>query len=123
LYAKAVLKFAKLNTVAQQREAVTRGRSLLPYRLRYIFVEQTIRYISETEKYTDELFEEMREKIERLKQLYLTTSAARGALDSVYVKLERQNKKARALTIVWAVASVVLGVLLGRLWGWIAPVF
>ncbi|MDR1140600.1 MAG: hypothetical protein LBL62_02840 [Planctomycetaceae bacterium] len=34
-YAKAVLKFAKLNTVAQQREAVTRGRSLLPYRLRY----------------------------------------------------------------------------------------
>ncbi|MDR1141364.1 MAG: hypothetical protein LBL62_06710 [Planctomycetaceae bacterium] len=35
LYAKAVLKFAKLNTVAQQREAVTQGRSLLPYRLRY----------------------------------------------------------------------------------------
>ncbi|MDR1290853.1 MAG: hypothetical protein LBK06_06600 [Planctomycetaceae bacterium] len=34
-YAKAVLKFAKLNMVAQQREAVTRGRSLLPYRLRY----------------------------------------------------------------------------------------
>ncbi|MDR1141769.1 MAG: hypothetical protein LBL62_08765, partial [Planctomycetaceae bacterium] len=33
---KAVLKFAKLNMVAQQREAVTRGRSLLPYRLRYI---------------------------------------------------------------------------------------
>ncbi|MDR1290642.1 MAG: hypothetical protein LBK06_05525 [Planctomycetaceae bacterium] len=29
------MKFAKLNTVAQQREAVTRGRSLLPYRLRY----------------------------------------------------------------------------------------
>ncbi|MDR1290877.1 MAG: hypothetical protein LBK06_06720 [Planctomycetaceae bacterium] len=37
-YAKAVLKVAKLNTVAQQREAVTRGRSLLPYRLRYIFL-------------------------------------------------------------------------------------
>ncbi|MDR1142294.1 MAG: hypothetical protein LBL62_11415 [Planctomycetaceae bacterium] len=37
MYAKAVLKFAKLNTVAQQREAVTRGRSRLPYRLRYIF--------------------------------------------------------------------------------------
>ncbi|MDR1289986.1 MAG: hypothetical protein LBK06_02170 [Planctomycetaceae bacterium] len=35
-YAKAVLKFAKLNTVAQQREAVVQGRSLLPYRLRYI---------------------------------------------------------------------------------------
>ncbi|MDR1290498.1 MAG: hypothetical protein LBK06_04780 [Planctomycetaceae bacterium] len=35
MYAKAVLKSAKLNTVAQQREAVTRGRSLLPYRLRY----------------------------------------------------------------------------------------
>ncbi|MDR1290723.1 MAG: hypothetical protein LBK06_05945 [Planctomycetaceae bacterium] len=34
-YAKAVLKFANLNTVAQQREAVTRRRSLLPYRLRY----------------------------------------------------------------------------------------
>jgi hypothetical protein len=34
--AKAVLKFVKLNTAAQQREAVTRGRSLLPYRLRYI---------------------------------------------------------------------------------------
>jgi hypothetical protein len=37
-YAEAVLKFAKLNTAAQQREAVTRGRSLLPYRLRYIWV-------------------------------------------------------------------------------------
>ncbi|MDR1290005.1 MAG: hypothetical protein LBK06_02265 [Planctomycetaceae bacterium] len=37
-YAKAVLKFAKLNTVAQQREAVNRGRSLLPYRLRYLCV-------------------------------------------------------------------------------------
>ncbi|MDR1290403.1 MAG: hypothetical protein LBK06_04295 [Planctomycetaceae bacterium] len=35
MYAEAVLKFAKLNTAAQQREAVTRGRSLLPYRLRY----------------------------------------------------------------------------------------
>jgi hypothetical protein len=34
-YAKAVLKSAKLNTVAQQIEAVTRGQSLLPYRLRY----------------------------------------------------------------------------------------
>ncbi|MDR1291704.1 MAG: hypothetical protein LBK06_10945 [Planctomycetaceae bacterium] len=37
VYAKAVLEFAKLNTVAQQREAVTRGRSLLPYRLRYSY--------------------------------------------------------------------------------------
>ncbi|MDR1290197.1 MAG: hypothetical protein LBK06_03250 [Planctomycetaceae bacterium] len=36
-YAEAVLKFAKLNTVAQQREAVVQGRSLLPYRLRYTF--------------------------------------------------------------------------------------
>ncbi|MDR1290682.1 MAG: hypothetical protein LBK06_05740 [Planctomycetaceae bacterium] len=35
-YAKAVLKFTKLNTAAQQREAVVQGRSLLPYRLRYI---------------------------------------------------------------------------------------
>ncbi|MDR1290705.1 MAG: hypothetical protein LBK06_05855 [Planctomycetaceae bacterium] len=34
-YAKAVLKFAKLNTAAQQREAIVQGRSLLPYRLRY----------------------------------------------------------------------------------------
>ncbi|MDR1291633.1 MAG: hypothetical protein LBK06_10570 [Planctomycetaceae bacterium] len=33
---KPFLNFVKLNTVAQQREAVTRGRSLLPYRLRYI---------------------------------------------------------------------------------------
>jgi hypothetical protein len=41
VYAKAVLKFAKLNTVAQQREAVSRGRSLLPYRLRYIQIIPT----------------------------------------------------------------------------------
>ncbi|MDR1290935.1 MAG: hypothetical protein LBK06_07020 [Planctomycetaceae bacterium] len=34
--AEAVLKFAKLNTVAQQREAIVQGRSLLPYRLRYL---------------------------------------------------------------------------------------
>ncbi|MDR1291618.1 MAG: hypothetical protein LBK06_10495 [Planctomycetaceae bacterium] len=34
-YAEAVLKFAKLNTTAQQRGAVVQGRSLLPYRLRY----------------------------------------------------------------------------------------
>jgi hypothetical protein len=36
LYAEAVLKFAKLDTQAQQRGAVVQGRSLLPYRLRYI---------------------------------------------------------------------------------------
>ncbi|MDR0391366.1 MAG: hypothetical protein LBH59_05640 [Planctomycetaceae bacterium] len=35
LYAKAIFKFAKLNTAAQQREAVVQGRSLLSYRLRY----------------------------------------------------------------------------------------
>jgi hypothetical protein len=35
VYAEAVLKFAKLNTAAQQREAVVQGRSLSPYRLRY----------------------------------------------------------------------------------------
>jgi hypothetical protein len=35
-YAKAILKIVKLNTVAQQREAVVQGRNLLPYRLRYI---------------------------------------------------------------------------------------
>ncbi|MDR1290580.1 MAG: hypothetical protein LBK06_05205 [Planctomycetaceae bacterium] len=34
-YAEAVLKFAKLNTAAQQREAIVQGRSLSPYRLRY----------------------------------------------------------------------------------------
>ncbi|MDR1289974.1 MAG: hypothetical protein LBK06_02105 [Planctomycetaceae bacterium] len=34
-YAEAVLKFVKLNTAAQQREAIVQGRSLLPYRLRY----------------------------------------------------------------------------------------
>ncbi|MDR1290194.1 MAG: hypothetical protein LBK06_03235 [Planctomycetaceae bacterium] len=34
-YAEAVLKFAKLNTAAQQRGAVVQGRSLPPYRLRY----------------------------------------------------------------------------------------
>ncbi|MDR1477914.1 MAG: hypothetical protein LBJ00_03125 [Planctomycetaceae bacterium] len=34
-YTKAVLKFPKLNTQAQQREAVVQGRSLSPYRLRY----------------------------------------------------------------------------------------
>ncbi|MDR1290987.1 MAG: hypothetical protein LBK06_07295 [Planctomycetaceae bacterium] len=38
MYAEAVLKFAKLNTVAQQREAVVQGRSLSPYRLRYNFL-------------------------------------------------------------------------------------
>ncbi|MDR1141385.1 MAG: hypothetical protein LBL62_06815 [Planctomycetaceae bacterium] len=31
-YTQAVLKFTKRITEAQQREAVTRGRSLLPYR-------------------------------------------------------------------------------------------
>ncbi|MDR1478573.1 MAG: hypothetical protein LBJ00_06490 [Planctomycetaceae bacterium] len=30
------MKFPKLNTEAQQREAVTQGRSLSPYRLRHI---------------------------------------------------------------------------------------
>ncbi|MDR1290826.1 MAG: hypothetical protein LBK06_06460 [Planctomycetaceae bacterium] len=34
-YAEAVLKFAKLNTAAQQRGAVVQGRSLSPYRLWY----------------------------------------------------------------------------------------
>jgi hypothetical protein len=37
-YTKAVLKFPKLDTQAQQREAVVQGRSLSPYRLRYIWV-------------------------------------------------------------------------------------
>ncbi|MDR1480215.1 MAG: hypothetical protein LBJ00_14865 [Planctomycetaceae bacterium] len=35
LYTQATLKFLKLNTQAQQREAVVQGRSLSPYRLRY----------------------------------------------------------------------------------------
>ncbi|MDR1477498.1 MAG: hypothetical protein LBJ00_00990 [Planctomycetaceae bacterium] len=37
-YTEATLKFLKLNTQAQQREAVVQGRSLSPYRLRYIFL-------------------------------------------------------------------------------------
>ncbi|MDR1480487.1 MAG: hypothetical protein LBJ00_16265 [Planctomycetaceae bacterium] len=36
-YTEATLKFLKLNTQAQQREAIVQGRSLSPYRLRYIF--------------------------------------------------------------------------------------
>ncbi|MDR1290711.1 MAG: hypothetical protein LBK06_05885 [Planctomycetaceae bacterium] len=36
VYAEAVLKFKKLDTQAQQRGAVVQGRSLSPYRLRYI---------------------------------------------------------------------------------------
>ncbi|MDR1140052.1 MAG: hypothetical protein LBL62_00060 [Planctomycetaceae bacterium] len=40
IYTQAVLKFTKRITEAQQREAVTRGRSLLPYRLRYICGEK-----------------------------------------------------------------------------------
>ncbi|MDR1478368.1 MAG: hypothetical protein LBJ00_05445 [Planctomycetaceae bacterium] len=36
-YTEATLKFLKLNTQAQQREAVVQGRSLSPYRLRYRF--------------------------------------------------------------------------------------
>ncbi|MDR1480824.1 MAG: hypothetical protein LBJ00_18005 [Planctomycetaceae bacterium] len=35
IYTQAVLKFLKLDTQAQQREAVVQGRSLSPYRLRY----------------------------------------------------------------------------------------
>ncbi|MDR1291626.1 MAG: hypothetical protein LBK06_10535 [Planctomycetaceae bacterium] len=35
MYAEAVLKSKKLDTQAQQRGAFVRGRSLLPYRLRY----------------------------------------------------------------------------------------
>ncbi|MDR1289948.1 MAG: hypothetical protein LBK06_01970 [Planctomycetaceae bacterium] len=42
IYAEAVLKFAKLNTAAQQREAIVQGRSLLPYRLRYILVVEPV---------------------------------------------------------------------------------
>ncbi|MDR1480448.1 MAG: hypothetical protein LBJ00_16055 [Planctomycetaceae bacterium] len=34
-YTEATLKFLKLNTQTQQREAVVQGRSLSPYRLRY----------------------------------------------------------------------------------------
>jgi hypothetical protein len=35
-YTKAILKFTKLNKWSQHRGAVVQGRSLLPYRLRYI---------------------------------------------------------------------------------------
>ncbi|MDR1478548.1 MAG: hypothetical protein LBJ00_06365 [Planctomycetaceae bacterium] len=41
-YTEATLKFLKLNTQAQQREAVVQGRSLSPYRLRYKSVLTTI---------------------------------------------------------------------------------
>ncbi|MDR1140876.1 MAG: hypothetical protein LBL62_04220 [Planctomycetaceae bacterium] len=40
-YAEAVLKFGKLNTQTQQREAVVQGQSLLPYRLRYNYESPT----------------------------------------------------------------------------------
>ncbi|MDR1479430.1 MAG: hypothetical protein LBJ00_10875 [Planctomycetaceae bacterium] len=36
---QAVLKFLKLNTRAQQREAVVQGRSLSSYRLRYLWTK------------------------------------------------------------------------------------
>ncbi|MDR1479987.1 MAG: hypothetical protein LBJ00_13715 [Planctomycetaceae bacterium] len=32
------MNFPKRNTQAQQREAIAQGRSLLPYRLRYIII-------------------------------------------------------------------------------------
>ncbi|MDR1478934.1 MAG: hypothetical protein LBJ00_08325 [Planctomycetaceae bacterium] len=35
-YTEATLKFLKLNTQAQQREAVVQGRSPSPYRLRLV---------------------------------------------------------------------------------------
>jgi hypothetical protein len=35
VYTEATLKFLKLNTQAQQREAVVQWRSLSPYQLRY----------------------------------------------------------------------------------------
>jgi hypothetical protein len=35
MYTEATLTFLKLNTQAQQREAIVQGRSLSPYRLRY----------------------------------------------------------------------------------------
>ncbi|MDR1290989.1 MAG: hypothetical protein LBK06_07305 [Planctomycetaceae bacterium] len=41
-YTEAVLIFQKLNTQSQQRGAVAQGRSLSPYRLRYI--EEWIAY-------------------------------------------------------------------------------
>ncbi|MDR1140344.1 MAG: hypothetical protein LBL62_01540, partial [Planctomycetaceae bacterium] len=44
-YTQAVLKFTKLITEAQQREAVTQGRSLLPYRLRYKINKKSNLYI------------------------------------------------------------------------------
>ncbi|MDR1478660.1 MAG: hypothetical protein LBJ00_06930 [Planctomycetaceae bacterium] len=38
MYTEDPLKFLKLNTQAQQREAVVQGRSLSPYRLQYRFL-------------------------------------------------------------------------------------
>ncbi|MDR1479604.1 MAG: hypothetical protein LBJ00_11755 [Planctomycetaceae bacterium] len=43
---QATLKFVERNTQAQQREAVVQGRSLLPYRLRYIFRKPSFAYLT-----------------------------------------------------------------------------
>ncbi|MDR1480967.1 MAG: hypothetical protein LBJ00_18745 [Planctomycetaceae bacterium] len=43
-YTEAVLKFPKLDTQTQQREAVVRGRSLSPYRLRYKYQTQAVNF-------------------------------------------------------------------------------
>ncbi|MDR1479559.1 MAG: hypothetical protein LBJ00_11525 [Planctomycetaceae bacterium] len=44
-YTEATLKFLKLNTQAQQREAVVQGRSLSPYRLRHITFKKLKNYV------------------------------------------------------------------------------
>ncbi|MDR1480287.1 MAG: hypothetical protein LBJ00_15235 [Planctomycetaceae bacterium] len=49
VYTQAVLKFLKLDTQAQQREAVVQGRSLSPYRLRYTrYGLKTINNVTQT---------------------------------------------------------------------------
>jgi hypothetical protein len=81
-----------------------------------VFVEQTLLYISEIADYTDEVCEELMEKIKRLKQLYLITKSARATGDSVYTKLELQikklevqNKQAKWWTMLWALAGIAIG--------------
>ncbi|MDR1478117.1 MAG: hypothetical protein LBJ00_04170 [Planctomycetaceae bacterium] len=46
------MKFPKLNTQAQQREAVAQGRSLSPYRLRYTYKASPINKCTINNQYT-----------------------------------------------------------------------
>ncbi|MDR1290759.1 MAG: hypothetical protein LBK06_06125 [Planctomycetaceae bacterium] len=43
------MKFAKLNTAAQQREAIVQGRSLLPYRLSVYLYDSAGKHLNTVE--------------------------------------------------------------------------